>query len=45
MIDFSMPLESVVKTVGIGAVVAAIAGVYPSRRAAELPIVEALDYE
>ncbi len=45
MIDFSIPLSSVLQTVGIGVVVSAIAGVYPSKRASSIPIVEALDYE
>jgi putative ABC transport system permease protein len=45
MIEFSLPVSSVVTTVGVGALVSILAGVYPSKRAADLPIVEALDYE
>ena len=45
MIDFSIPISSVFTTVGVGILVSAIAGIYPSKRASELPIVEALDYE
>ena len=45
MIEFSLPLSSVLLTIGVGIFVSAIAGIYPSKRAAEIPIVEALDYE
>ncbi|MBS1963552.1 MAG: FtsX-like permease family protein [Bdellovibrionales bacterium] len=45
MIEFSIPFSSVVQTIGVGVVVSAIAGIYPSKRASDLPIVEALDYE
>ncbi len=45
IIDFSIPFSSVIQTIGVGVVVSAIAGVYPSKRASEIPIVEALDYE
>jgi len=40
-----MPVSSVVMTMGVGIIISAIAGIYPSKRASELPIVEALDYE
>ncbi len=45
VVDFSMPISSIAITVGVGILVSAIAGIYPSKRASELPIVEALDYE
>ena len=45
MIDFSVPFTSILSTVGVGIFVSALAGVYPSKRASNLPIVEALDYE
>jgi putative ABC transport system permease protein len=45
VVDFSLPLSSVIQTIGVGIFVSAIAGIYPSKRASEIPIVEALDYE
>lgn len=45
IIDFSFPLHSVLITIGVGIFVAWLAGLYPSKRAADLPITEALDYE
>lgn len=44
-IGFYLPVQSVATTVLVGVLVAWIAGIYPSRRAARLPITEALDYE
>ncbi|MBC7386314.1 MAG: ABC transporter permease, partial [Cryobacterium sp.] len=45
MIEFSVPVSSMITTVGVGLLVSIIAGIYPSKRASELPIVEALEYE
>ncbi len=45
VVEFSMPMSSVGITIGVGTLVSAIAGILPARRAANLPIVEALDYE
>lgn len=45
IVEFSMPVSSVAITIGVGIIISAIAGIYPSKRASELPIVEALDYE
>jgi putative ABC transport system permease protein len=44
-VDFHFPRESIVTTVLIGLLVAAMAGLYPSRRAARIQIKEALDYD
>jgi ABC-type lipoprotein release transport system permease subunit len=38
-------MESALITVGIGIFVAALAGVYPAKRAADLAITEALEHE
>jgi putative ABC transport system permease protein len=45
MIEFSIPVSSALITILVGIIVSVIAGIYPSKRAANLPIVEALDYE
>lgn len=44
-IDFYFPKDSVVTTLITGVVVAGLAGILPARRAAALPITEALDYD
>jgi putative ABC transport system permease protein len=45
MIEFHFPWASVAGTVVIGLAVALVAGLYPSRRAANIEIREALEYE
>lgn len=45
IVTFRFPLSSALLTVGVGMLVAAIAGVYPAKRAADLPITEALEHE
>jgi putative ABC transport system permease protein len=45
IVTFKFPMESALITVGIGIFVAALAGVYPAKRAADLAITEALEHE
>lgn len=45
VLSFSIPWASLAITVAIGVVVALIAGIYPSMRAARLDISQALEYE
>ncbi|MBC7396345.1 MAG: ABC transporter permease, partial [Bdellovibrionales bacterium] len=45
IIEFHFPKESILSTLITGVVVAGIAGFLPARKAAALPITEALDYE
>jgi putative ABC transport system permease protein len=45
IIEFHFPKESVIQTLITGVIVALIAGLYPSKRAANLEITESLDYE
>ncbi|NDD93148.1 FtsX-like permease family protein, partial [bacterium] len=44
-IDYHFPKDAILHTILIGVAVAGIAGFLPARRAAQLPITEALDYE
>jgi putative ABC transport system permease protein len=45
IVHFHFPWRSIFTTILTGLGVALIAGVYPARKAAKMPIVEALDYE
>lgn len=45
IVTFRFPTHDALFTVGIGVVVAAIAGIYPAKRAADLQITEALEHE
>lgn len=45
IIDFHLAGQAILLTVATGILVAILAGLYPSRKAANLPITEALDYE
>lgn len=45
MIDFYLPIPSILTTIGVGALVAGLAGIIPARRAASIQITDALDYE
>ncbi|MBU6153677.1 MAG: ABC transporter permease [Bdellovibrionales bacterium] len=44
-IDYHFPKEAILNTILIGVAVAGVAGFFPARRAAQLQITEALDYE
>ena len=44
-IDYHFPKDAILNTILIGVVVAGVAGFLPARRAAQLEITEALDYE
>jgi putative ABC transport system permease protein len=45
VVDFYLPSQSMLQTLGTGVLVAALAGVLPAIRAAKLNITDALDYE
>jgi ABC-type antimicrobial peptide transport system permease subunit len=44
-IEYHFPKDAILNTILIGVVVAGVAGFLPARRAAQLEITEALDYE
>jgi putative ABC transport system permease protein len=44
-IDYHFPKDAILNTILIGVTVAGVAGFLPARRAAQLEITEALDYE